>query len=108
MGFKNILLRQVGKRYKNVDFLKRNKMWVGLVFGLVGVYVWNFGCPGLETHCARFSILMTNLGSFLTGAGILDSDFRQKVAQGMVDKTTLNKLAQEQAADQEAKKNGEN
>jgi len=105
---KDFLLRQVGKRYKDVDFLKRNKMWVGLVFGLVGTYVWNFGCPGLEPQCARFAVLITNIGSFLAGAGILPSDFREKVVQGKVDDVTLNKLAVEQAADQEAKKNGEN
>lgn len=57
-----------------MDFLKRNKTWVGLIASLLGVYVWNYGCPGLHVYCAAIGVILTHLGSFLAGAGILPSD----------------------------------
>lgn len=84
MGFKDIIIYHEGKGYKNLDFLKRNKTWIGLVFGLFGMYVWQFSCPGLEGYCTTFGPALTNLGSFLAGAGILDSDYRQKFVQGIL------------------------
>jgi hypothetical protein len=83
---KQFLIRLIGKRYKNVEWAKRNKKWIGLVFASAGFYVWSQGCPGLEQYCAQISLALTNVGSFLTGAGILDSDFRSKFVQGLVKK----------------------
>lgn len=85
MGLKDFLVKQAGKRYKNMDFLKRNKAYFGTVFGLVGAYVWQFGCPGLASYCGIVAPILTTLGSFLVGAGLLDSDYRQKFVQGKVN-----------------------
>ena len=85
MGFKGFLLRQAGKRYKNMEWLKRNKALVGFIFAALGLYVWNFGCPGLESYCEKLGPVLTNIGAFLAGAGVLPSDFREKVVQGKVD-----------------------
>lgn len=74
-----------------MDFLKRNKALAGLIFTLLGIYVWNFGCVGLEGYCTQFGAALTNLGSFLVGAGILNSDFREKVVQGVVKPEDVNK-----------------
>ena len=65
----------------DLGFLIRNKKWAGLVFSVVGFYVYQAGCPGLEPHCAQISLVLTNVGAFLVGGGILDSDFRSKFVQ---------------------------
>jgi len=67
-----------------MDWIKRNKATVGLVFTIAGIYVWNFGCLGLESYCIKIAAGLTNLGTFLVGAGVLNSDLREKVVQGVV------------------------
>ena len=66
-----------------MEFLARNKKWIGLVFTLIGIYVWNFGCVGLEQYCSKIGPVLTNFGTFLVGAGILPSDYRTSIAQGV-------------------------
>jgi hypothetical protein len=83
---KDFILRQLGKRYKNVEWAKRNKTWIGLVFAIAGVYVTH-SCPGLNSDvCKYISDGLLSLGSFLTGAGILPSDYRERFVQGLVKK----------------------
>ena len=94
---KDFIIRQFGKRYKNVDWLKRNKVSVGFGFFVITGFV-QFGCPGLDgSICAKLTLAVTNIGSFLVGAGLLPSDFREKVVQGRVDMVELK-------ADEAAKK----
>lgn len=58
--------------------LNQNKKWVGLAFSVLGLYVYTYGCPGLQAYCHEIALALTNIGSFLTGAGLLESDrFRQ-------------------------------
>jgi hypothetical protein len=90
MGLKSkitdILLKREGSRYKNVDWIKRNKRWFGLAFFLASGYIVTFKCPGLEPYCAKLLLVLTNVGSLLTGAGVLDSDTREKFVQGILPK----------------------
>jgi hypothetical protein len=89
LGFKDFVIRQYGKGYKNVEFLTRNKKWIGLAFGALGFYVWTQGCPGLESYCVSIAVVLTHLGSFLTGAGLLPSDYREKFVQGLIKKEEI-------------------
>jgi len=94
---KDFILRQIGKRYKNVEWAKRNKTWIGLAFAGAGVYVTH-SCPGLSyEYCKYISDGLLSLGSFLAGAGLLPSDFRECVVQGKVNMVELK-------ADEAAKK----
>jgi hypothetical protein len=94
---KDFILRQIGKRYKNVEWAKRNKTWIGFGFFVVTGFV-QFGCPGLDgSICAKLTLAVTNIGSFLVGAGLLPSDFRERVVQGKVNMVELK-------ADEAAKK----
>ena len=87
---RDFIIRQFGKRYKNMEWAKRNKTWIGLVFALTGVYVTQ-SCPGLDHEkCKYISDGLLNLGSFLAGAGLLPSDYREKFVQGLVTKKEEN------------------
>lgn len=90
MGLKSkitdILLKREGSRYKNLDWLKRNKRWFGFAFFLMSGYVVTFKCPGLEPYCAKLLLVLTNLGSLLTGAGLINSDTREGYVQGVIAK----------------------
>lgn len=80
-----------------MEFLLRNKKWFGLAFSALGMYVWNWGCPGLEPYCAKAGPILTSIGSFLVGAGVLPSDYRSSISQGKTDPSVeppvLDKLA---------------
>ena len=65
------------------DWAKRNKAGIGLVVGGLGLYV-KLSCPGLEAHCSNIGLILTHIGTFLTGSGILDSDTREKYIQGIL------------------------
>lgn len=67
-----------------MGFLKRNKKWVGLVMAALTVYVSRDGCLGLEAYCETLKLALASLSSFLIGGGVLDSDLREKVVQGVV------------------------
>lgn len=71
-----------------MDWLKRNKTGVGFGFAMAGFYVFTLGCPGLEQYCQQVTLVLTNLGSFLAGAGLIDSDFRSKFLQGKLPTIT--------------------
>jgi hypothetical protein len=88
---KDFILRQLGKRYKTVDFLKRNKVLVGVLFYAGCAYVLIFGCPGAEGYisCDKLALVLANVGSFLTGAGLIPSDYREKFVQGRIDPLDL-------------------
>ena len=79
---KDFLLRQAGKRYKSMDWIKCNKTLIGLIFFYAAGYVYTFSCPGLDSPtCSKLTIILTHLASFLTGAGLLPSDYREKFVQ---------------------------
>lgn len=83
MGLKNYFIRREGKKYMNLDFVKRNKKWIGFIFFAASGYTY-FKCPGLtEATCILIIGGLSNIGSFLTGAGILPSDYRETISQGI-------------------------
>ena len=70
-----------------MDWAQRNKVLIGFVFLVAALYVKSFECPGLNHEvCTQLTLAMTNIGSFLTGAGILDSDFRARFVQNKKEK----------------------
>jgi hypothetical protein len=84
LGFKDFIVRQAGKRTKMKNFLLRNKTLLGVVFGILAGYV-HFNCPGLDFQmCETTKDVLSNVGSFLFGAGVLPSDYRQKFVQGKI------------------------
>jgi hypothetical protein len=72
--------------FKCFDWLKRNKRWFGFAFFLASGYIVTFKCPGLEPYCAKLLLILTNVGSLLTGAGLIDSDKREGFVQGVIPK----------------------
>jgi len=69
-----------------MEWAKRNKALIGILFGGAGLYV-NYSCPGLShVICDNLSKGLISVGSFLAGAGLLPSDYREKFVQGLIKK----------------------
>ncbi len=63
------------------EWLLRNKAPVGILFGATAMYV-NYKCPGLDPiACEQLQSVLSHIGAFLVGAGVLPSDFRERFKQ---------------------------
>jgi len=74
-------LRRKGKTTSMRDWLFRNKAPIGIVFGTAAMYI-NYNCPGLDYQaCEQVKSVLSHIGAFLVGAGVLPSDFRERFTQ---------------------------
>lgn len=71
-----------------IDWIARNKILVGLITGLGGLWMYTWGCPGAEAYCEKLSQVAAVVGSFLFGGGAMNSDKRAKFEQVKEEKGT--------------------
>jgi hypothetical protein len=94
MGLKDLVTRKVLERMGRVskfrDLLFRNKARIGSVFG--GFWLWAsiYGCiPDFDLeiirqNCETIETALGLIGAFLVGAGVVDSDYRDRFTQGRI------------------------
>ena len=81
MGLLDWYLKRKGRTSSMRDWLFRNKAPIGIAFGALAMYI-NYNCPGLDfTACDQVKDIISHIGAFLVGAGVLPSDFRERFKQ---------------------------